>query len=90
MTGPPPDPEAWTDAEREEEDLRATVRRLEARLRRADAKVADLLDAVYAAARDGMASVEAGTGDPLTNYVLGFLTAATLRPDYLAMLQSIP
>jgi hypothetical protein len=38
----------------------------------------------------GMASVEAGTGDPLTNYVLGFLTAATLRPDYLAMLQSIP
>jgi hypothetical protein len=59
MTGPPPDPEAWTEAEREEEDLRATVRRLEARLRRADAKVADLLDAVYAAARDGMASAAA-------------------------------
>ncbi len=57
--GEPPDPGAWAAAEERDEDLRATVRRLESRLRRADAKVADLLEAVYAAARDGMAAAAA-------------------------------
>jgi hypothetical protein len=30
-----------------------------------------------------------GEGDPLSNYLGGLLVAATLRPDYLALVQSI-
>ncbi len=54
-----PDPGEWAEGQREEEDLRGTIRSLERRLRKSQAKVEDLVDAVYAAARDGYAAARA-------------------------------